>query len=240
MPRFFVDSLSDDDIILRGEEAAHLSRSLRMREGDAVTLCDGDGLDAEAVIRHIADREVTLHILSRAPSLTEPRLAVALFQALPKFDKLETIIQKATEIGVHEIRPFLSRYCVSRPKDFDKKLGRLRKISAEAAKQSGRGRVPEVQPLLDFADLCCIMSNYDAAILCYEGATTPLAEALVGIHGWSRIALIIGSEGGFSAEEAASLQATGALSCSLGPRILRCETAPVAALSAILFAAGEF
>lgn len=239
MPRFFVEDLNSDDVFLRGEEAAHLSRSLRMRPGDNVVLCDGRGTDAEAVIRTVADREVLLQVLSRAPSQTEPRLSVTLFQALPKSDKLETIVQKATELGVAAVQPFLSRYCVSRPKDFDKKALRLSKIAAEAAKQSGRGRIPDILPLTDIAGICGRMPEFDTVILCYEKAELPLREPLLTIKEAESAALIVGSEGGFSQEEAARLVSAGARACLLGPRILRCETAPVAALSALMFAAGE-
>lgn len=236
MPRFFVDAL-DDIMRLTGESAVHISRSLRMRAGDELTLCDGLGTDAQAVINEITPDSVTLEIISRTPSKSEPSVSVTLFQALPKSDKLEFIIQKATELGAVAIQPFLSRYCVSRPKDFSKKLDRLSKIASEAAKQSGRGRIPEVLDLIDISGI--VASGFDLTIFCYEKATRPLSDALRDISSVKSVAVIIGSEGGFSDDEAAVLENAGALPCSLGNRILRCETAPIAALSAIMFASGN-
>jgi 16S rRNA (uracil1498-N3)-methyltransferase len=238
MPRFFVDSLPDS-LLLTGESARHAARSLRMRAGDSLMLCDGAGTDAEAVIEQIDDAGLHLRILRRFASATEPELQVTLFQALPKSDKLEHIIQKTTELGVTAIQPFLSRYCVSRPAEFDKKLPRFAKIATEAAKQSGRGRIPAVLPLIKLPDIPDRMQNFDAVLLCYERAEQPLSQVLKALPVCRRVAVIVGSEGGFAPEEADCLTAAGAYSCLMGPRILRCETAPVAALSALMLWAEE-
>lgn len=240
MPRFFVDSLSEgDSLLLTGETARHISRSLRMKAGDELILCDGAGTDADGLIEDVGDGGVLLRIMRRYPSATEPGLRVTLFQALPKSDKLEQIVKQSTELGVSAIQPFLSRYCVSRPSDFDKKLPRYNKIAAEAAKQSGRGLIPAVLPLINIEDIPPLIQSFDMALLCYEKAGRPISGALKGLAGTRSLALIIGSEGGFSEDEAQRLTAAGALSCLMGPRILRCETAPIAALAAIMLLAGE-
>ena len=240
MPRFFVDSVENDFIEINGDDARHISLSLRMKKGESLVLCDGKGREAEAVIREAFPESVVLDITERRDSIAEPKTEVVLYQALPKFDKLEYIIQKSVELGVSKIVPVLSSRCISRPdeKTMKKKLERLRKIADEAAKQSGRGKLPEVGELLTFKNAVAEMVKAETPIFFFEHAEYPLHEIMEKRRG-GKIAMMVGSEGGFSEEEAAFAAEKGALIASLGPRILRCETAPVAALSAIMYAAGE-
>ena len=240
MPRFFVDSVENDFIEINGDDARHISLSLRMKKGESLVLCDGNGREAEAVIREAFPESVVLDITERRDSIAEPKTEVVLYQALPKFDKLEYIIQKSVELGVSKIVPVLSSRCISRPdeKTMKKKLERLRKIADEAAKQSGRGKLPEVGELLTFKNAVAEMTKAETPIFFFEHAEYPLHEIMEKRTG-GKIAMMVGSEGGFSEEEAAFAAEKGALIASLGPRILRCETAPVAALSAIMYAAGE-
>lgn len=240
MPRFFVESVENDFIEINGDDARHIALSLRMKKGESLVLCDGKGREAEAVIREAFPESVVLDITERRDSIAEPKTEVVLYQALPKFDKLEYIIQKSVELGVSKIVPVLSSRCISRPdeKTMKKKLERLRKIADEAAKQSGRGKLPEVGELLSFKNAVAEMTKAETPIFFFEHAEYPLHEIMEKRRG-GKIAMMVGSEGGFSEEEAAFAAEKGALIASLGPRILRCETAPVAALSAIMYAAGE-
>ena len=167
----------------------------------------------------------------------EPNIEVTLFQAVPKLDKLEYIIQKSVELGVSRIVPVLTRRCVSRPdkKDFEKKkLPRLSKIAEEAAKQSGRGMIPEVAPLAGYKESLDMMRALDRTILLYEeeGGTS---FGNVDFSGVKTAGLVIGSEGGFDKEEAQAAVSAGAVQVWLGKRILRCETAPITALSILMF-----
>ena len=240
MPRFFVESVESDFIEITGDDARHIALSLRMKNGEHLVLCDGKGREADAVIREAFPESVVLDILERKDSAAEPKTEVILYQALPKFDKLEYIIQKSVELGVTKIVPVLSSRCISRPdeKTMKKKLERLRKIADEAAKQSGRGRLPDVGELLTFKNAVLKMCEAETPVFFFEHAEYPLHEIMDKRTGGA-IAMMVGSEGGFSDEEAAFAAEHGALIASLGPRILRCETAPVAALAAIMYAAGE-
>ena len=240
MPRFFVESVESDFIEITGDDARHIALSLRMKNGEHLVLCDGKGREADAVIREAFPESVVLDILERKDSAAEPKTEVILYQALPKFDKLEYIIQKSVELGVTKIVPVLSSRCISRPdeKTMKKKLERLRKIADEAAKQSGRGKLPEVGELLTFKNAVTEMCKAKTPIFFFEHAQYPLHE-IMERRTDGNIAMMVGSEGGFSDEEAAFAAEHGAFIASLGPRILRCETAPVAALAAIMYAAGE-
>lgn len=235
MPRFFVDDLTQDRVVLTGEDAHHLLRVLRSRVGEEQVLCDGTGTDARCTITALEGDRVVLAVQQRIPSRGELPADITLYQALPKGDKLDLITQKAVELGVTRVVPVLTRYCVSRPDDktMEKKRQRLQKIAAEAAKQAGRGRIPAVESLLTLDAALGEMQKAQAAILFYEQAVTPLGSVLAPRPG--SIALMVGPEGGFSQEEAAQAQEAGLHLCTMGPRILRCETAPLYALSAIAY-----
>ena len=240
--RYFTDRVEGDRAFLCGEEAAHLARVLRAAPGDAVTLCDGAGTDYAAQVVRAAPDEVELAIISSAPSVSEPPLAVTLFVGMPKGEKLEWIIQKSTELGAAEIIPFTSRFCIAKPKNEEVKRARFGRIAKEAAKQSGRGRIPAVGGAISFAALCDRIGEYDLALFCYEGGGealapgTPLHSRLEGAHS---VAIITGAEGGFAEEEAARAKEAGAVLIGLGPRILRCETAPLATLCAVMTLTGN-
>lgn len=245
MARFFI---SPEDIdrdgntaAIRGEDAYHIARSLRMAEGDDVTLCDGRGTDYSCRLTRIRDDECTAEILDTHPSESEPSAKITLFMAYPKGDKLETVIQKAVELGAAEIIPFESSRCIKRPsaeKD-GRRLTRLTRIAKEAAKQCGRGIIPEVLPTLRFREVLARRGEFDAVLFAYEGeGTVSLRSVLEGMRGDTprRLAVVVGSEGGFSPEEAKEARDAGFTPVNLGPRILRCETAPDYILSAISYA----
>lgn len=239
MPRFYIAPPAEELVTLSGEDARHISRSLRMAVGDSLTLCDGAGTDYAGVLRQIDSQTVTVQILSQQPSKTEPSVFVRLYQALPKADKMEWIVQKAVELGVGEIVPVITERCISRPdeKTMEKKRDRWQKIAAEAAKQCGRGRIPPVRPLLRFSAAVQELGKMEKGLLLYEKGGVPFREVLAAPG--RQIGLFVGAEGGFSPEEAALAQQSGVRAVSLGSRILRCETAPLAALSVCMYETGN-
>lgn len=239
MPRFFTNTPVGDRVALTGEDARHLSLSLRAKVGESVTLSDGEGNDFFCEIQSIAPEQVILSVLNKERSKGETAVPITLFWGLAKGEKNELIVQKSVELGVVRLVPFLSERCIARqtPADFVKKQQRYQKVALEAAKQSGRGRVPEVSGLMHFSALCREMAAFDCPLLCYERENRPLRD--ISLVSATSVAVIVGPEGGFSLEEAAALVQAGAQSVSLGCRIVRCETAPLLAVSACLYALGE-
>ena len=224
-------------LTLTGEEAAHLARVMRVRPGEQITVFDGCGLRYACRVVSAAPEAVACEILSSGPGESEPGVAVTLYVGYPKTDKLEWIIQKAVELGAQRIVPFFSRYCVTTPKKEEQKNQRYRRIALEAAKQAGRDRVPEVAMPLSFAEVLQQLPGYDTALFCYEaqpGGPTLLSR----LAGAGSVAIVTGPEGGFSPEEAEQAACVSA-PVSLGPRILRCETAPLAALAAVMTLTGN-
>ena len=236
MPRFFTNEIDENNIVLTGSDANHIGRSLRMRVGEAVTVCC-NGVDYCCTIGSITADTVYLDLVEKHRCAAEPNIEVTLFQAVPKLDKLEYIIQKSVELGVSRIVPVLTRRCVSRPdeKDFaKKKLPRLNKIAEEAAKQSGRGLVPEVTPMVNLREAVEMMKQLDCTVILYE-EEGGCSFGDVDFSGAKTVGLFIGSEGGFDREEAEMTVNAGAKQVWLGKRILRCETAPITALSILMF-----
>lgn len=239
MPRFFVDKENiNDNIITIGEgDAFHIARSLRMAVGDEITVCDGEGEEYVCTLSRIRDDECECEILSHGRSVREPKVNISLFMAYPKGDKLETVVQKAVELGACSIIPFESSRCIKRPKaeKVDKQTDRLAKIAKEAAKQCGRAIIPDVCPPLTYKQMLSEATKSDLALFCYEDEHATTIKAALRSHEFSSIAIIVGSEGGFSPEEATLARESGCISVTLGARILRCETAPSYALSAISY-----
>ncbi|WP_418666715.1 RsmE family RNA methyltransferase [Allofournierella sp.] len=234
--RYFAAEFTAATAALTGPDAHHLGRVMRAKPGDEVTLCDGAGFDYTARVASVAPDRVELALLEKRPCVAEPGVQVTLFVGYPKQEKLETIIQKAVELGAVRIVPFFSRFCVAAPKKEEQKNLRYARIAAEAAKQCGRGVLPAVELPLAFRDLPARLAGFDTALLCYEKGGAPLRQLAAGGR---RIALITGAEGGFAPDEAALLTAAGAAAVGLGPRILRCETAPLAALAALMAFTGN-
>ena len=242
MPRFFVDrsQLGAHFTVLQGDQAAH-ARVLRLSRGDQVTLCDGDGNDYQCVVSDISPEQICLVVERQGPAESEPRIMASVYMAFAKGDKLEHVIQKATELGAAKIIAFPSSRCVAKidGKALPKKLARWRKIAEAAAEQSGRGRIPTVEAMPSFQAALDRAAQSDRALFFYENETAhTLTQALESP--FATVALMTGPEGGFSTEEVRAAQAAGMELCSLGRRILRCETAPLCALSAVMYAAGEF
>lgn len=235
--RYFTTEIQNDRAFLSGADARHLAVVLRAKPGMNVTLCDGAGTDYACAVRTADPDRVELEIISTAPSASEPSVPVTLYVGYPKQDKLEWIIQKAVELGAVEIVPFFSRFCVAAPKKEEAKNERYNRIAFEAAKQAGRGVIPRVAMPLTFAQMVQQAAAKDRALFCYEAGGEPLLSRLEGPVG--TLAIITGSEGGFSPEEAQAAVQAGCVPVTLGPRILRCETAPLAALAVAMALTGN-
>ena len=238
-PRFFTENISEDTAVVSGEDVKHITSVLRMRTGDIAVLCDGRGTDFLAELTAVSDGCCEFKILEKTPNLAEPNIHLRLFQAMPKGDKMDFIVQKAVECGACEIVPIFTKRCVSRPdeKSLAKKLPRWQKIAYEAAKQCGRGIIPTVGAAADFSALKTLISPENTGILFYECSDTPLKDA--GVSFKKNVDIVIGSEGGFEPSEAEELQRLGFAAVSLGKRILRCETAPIAAISVLMNITGN-
>ena len=243
MPRFFLQraNINDGIVTITGDDAWHIERSLRMRPGEHVTVCDMQKRVYDCVLTEFTPDKVFARVVSEHDSDTEPPVFIRLYQALPKSDKLDTIIQKAVESGASEIVPFESERCVVRvePSKEARKLERRARISLEAAKQCGRGVIPAVREPLTFDKALEDASDCGLILFFYEGdGTKPLREVLEAIpdvKAPEKIAVFIGSEGGFSLSEVERAKNAGAVVCGLGKRILRCETAPGFALACLSY-----
>ena len=235
--RYFTTDISGGTAVLSGADAHHLAHVMRARPGETITLCDGKGTDYACAVRGFGPDTVELEILSSSASVSEPGVRVTLYVGYPKQDRLETIVQKAVELGAVRIVPFFSRYCVAAPKKEEQKNLRYNRIAFEAAKQSGRGVVPQVELPVTYKQMLADAARNDAAFFCYEAGGEPLLSRLEGASG--ALAIITGSEGGFSPEEAQAAVQAGCVPVTLGPRILRCETAPLAALAVAMALTGN-
>ena len=235
MRRFFCENITQGTATITGDDAHHISRVLRMKAGDALSLCDGAGNEYDAVITAISQDAVSCTVGERHASEAESPVRVTLFQCLPKTGKMELIVQKCTELGVYSVVPVFSARCVVVPnKDYDKKRERYNRVALEAAKQSRRGMIPAVLPLIELKKID--VKAFDLFLVAYEDENTvSLKQALRAAKSPQSIALLIGPEGGLEEGEVAQLVKAGAKSVSLGKRILRTETAGMAMLAQTLY-----
>lgn len=246
MPRFFIcgDQIEDNRIKIVGDDAFHISRSLRMAAGEHITVCDEEGREYDCALEAFLPDSVIASIISSGQSDTEPPFRAHVFQGLPKGDKLETVIQKAVECGAYSITPFESDFCIakSKPDAEEKRTERRLRIAAEAAKQCGRGILPRVSPTLSFRGMIEAAAECDLVIFCYEGdSTQPISRAIATAREILTekqaldVAIVVGSEGGFSEKEAEMAKNAGFSMCGLGKRILRTETAAAFALGCLVY-----
>jgi 16S rRNA (uracil1498-N3)-methyltransferase len=246
MRRFLIDPscVSDGEITIRDErEIHHMRTALRLRPGAEAMLSDGSGNEYfSKLIGYTQDDGIPaahFEVLYVKASETEPETKVTLFQCLPKRGKMEYIIQKTTELGVHGIVPVTSKRSVSRSADTASKTARWQRIAEEACKQSGRGRVPRVFESIGVSDIPLVVPKGALIIFPYEQEHTVSIKSVLRAHkasgGEREIALIIGPEGGFTDHEADMLQGAGARVCSLGKTILRTETAGPASIAMIRY-----
>lgn len=243
MTRFFVtpDELQPDFLVLTGENAQH-AKVLRIKCGEEVLVCDGQGAEAVCTVSDVSPGQVSLVVKKRQDSASEAAVKVSVYMAFSKGDKLEHVIQKATELGAYEIIAFPSSRCVSRPDDksLKSKLERWQKIAASAAEQSGRGVIPKVLALKSYDEAIDRAAQADMPILFYENEQATTLRMALDSKPFATASFLTGPEGGLEPSEVEKASQAGLQVCTLGKRILRCETAPLCALSAVMYHSGEF
>jgi 16S rRNA (uracil1498-N3)-methyltransferase len=230
-PRFHTgQSLAPGELVLEAGPSRHISRTLRMRPGDALAVFDGRGREAPARIEHIGKDRVTLVLGPCSEIDRESALAITLAIAVSRGDRMDTVVQKATELGVHRIRPTLSERTGVKldPKRWEKKLRHWQQIAVSACEQCGRNRLPDIEEPRTLASVLVQPGDFEQRLLLHPaGDAAPLPAACASA------CLLVGPEGGFSDSEVAAAVQTGYLPLQLGPRVLRTETAPLAALSVL-------
>ncbi len=242
MARFFMagtNLFSGPTVIIRGRDAEHV-QVLRLRPGEDVTICDTQGKDYKCRLVQANKEEAEFEVVEVVPCKGEPSVDVTVLCGLPKGDRVDYIIQKSVEAGVHDIVFFRSARCIARPDDPYKKLERWNRISEEAAKQSGRGIIPQVRWAEDYGEVLNTAVHTELPLFMYEtGEREALNTVLEANKTVSSAAVITGPEGGFEQFEADLARIAGLHVCSMGERILRCETAPVVAITALMYATGN-
>lgn len=236
MAWFFTEHrITSDQYIISGEDAKHISKVLRMHKGEELTLVTPDKMECKCEVFSISNDSVTVEVISKKPCENEPDIFVTLYQALPKGDKMDYIIQKCVELGVSKIVPMLSSRCVSRPdaKSLAKKKERWQKIAMQAAMQCRRGFIPEVCPCVSFQNAAEQTKQNEQTIIFYEEGGEKVKKILE--KNPKTLGIFIGSEGGFEQSEVDLIVKNGGSAGTLGKRILRAETAPLTALSIIMY-----
>ncbi len=241
MYRFFVspEAISENEVQITGDDVNHIKNVLRMRQGEQVVVSCGRGIDYNCVIQEVKEQVILLDIQREEPAVTELPVRIILFQALPKKDKMEFVIQKAIELGASEIVPVQTKRCIVKldAKKEEKKLQRWKTIAESAAKQSGRALVPEIHSIMTLREALAYGGDIETLMIPYElcedmtGSVSVMQEAAKG----ESIGIFIGPEGGFERSEVEEAMEAGAVPISLGKRILRTETAGLAALSVLMF-----
>lgn len=237
MTRFFItpEQISGDSAYIYGDDAKHCY-VLRLRIGERIVLCDGAGYDYICEFEFGSKEEARLKVLDKLPSEGESGTEYCLYCAFPKRDKAEHIIQKATELGASGIAFFPSEFCVAKYSgtDLQKKISRWMEIAKEAAQQSARGKIPEIRAFGSFTDAIKSAAAAEFPLFCNEREQSRTLKEAVETHlGYKSVSIVTGSEGGFSVAEAETIKDSGLISVTLGKRILRCETASLAVLSAL-------
>lgn len=240
MTRFFLDRVEGERVRLGKEDSHHLLRVMRAQVGDHFTVLSGG---QEFHCRLLGHEEGHAHgeVVARRPAFGEPPVHITLFQGLAKGDKLETVIQHGTQLGVSEFVPVATSRSVVKlePKKAAERVERWQRIAREAAEQCRRGAVPRVGGVEHWHVAVPRSRGFDLALVPWEEGGEPLRRVLSVAPPPRRIALFIGPEGGLAPEEVALAREHGARPVTLGPRILRTETAGLAAVAAILFALGD-
>lgn len=240
MPKFFISSsdISGNDIFIKGDDYKHISKVLRLKEKDIINITDDLGFDYTAEIATFEKEKLILNILDKSKNNTESDLKITLFQGLPKSGKLESIITQNVELGIYEIVPLITKYCVPKVKDnFENKTQRWNKISLTASKQSMRGIIPKVLPPMDIKTAIEYSKNFSFSIVPYEKEEKRTLKTL-NLNQSDHIGVFIGSEGGFSQEEIELFIKNNILPFTLGKRILRTETAGIVTNSILMHMGG--
>ncbi|SKC79644.1 16S rRNA (uracil(1498)-N(3))-methyltransferase [Maledivibacter halophilus] len=248
MNRFFVNKnnvFEEKNIIIidSPEDLKHISKVLRLSEGDNIEICNKENIDYLAQISNIDKKQIECKIVRKYTSKTEAPIEIVLFQSIPKSNKMDLIIQKNVEIGVKKIIPIISDRCVVKIKDRtseEKKVERWQKIAYEAAKQCKRGIIPTIGSMVEIQDLIKVFDDFDMIIIPYEEEKdNGIKKVVANRKGVKKVGIIIGPEGGFTKDEVENLVSSGAISVSLGPRILRTETAGLVTTSILMYELGD-
>ncbi|MCF6092861.1 16S rRNA (uracil(1498)-N(3))-methyltransferase [Microaerobacter geothermalis] len=240
MQRYFVkpEHFKGNHVNIDGEDAHHIIRVMRFQPGESLIICDGVGNCFQAQIVHIHKEQVECRLVHPIKQSSELPVEVTIAQSLPKGDKMEFVVQKGTELGAHSFIPFISERSIVRleGKKEDKRLGRWFKIAKEAAEQSHRFKIPYIYPVCNWKELLVRGKEYDSVFLAYERSNQiSLYERFQKISVGSKVLIIIGPEGGFTESEVSQAEKEGCHTISLGPRILRTETAGLYVMSAISY-----
>lgn len=245
MPRFFINSkdIFDDNINIKGDDYNHIKKVLRLKCGEIITLSDGIGNEYVAKIEEFGDGFVHTKIIESYKNATEPPIKVTLYQGLPKSDKMDFIIQKSVELGIYRVVPVLTERTVvkiNNEKDALKKSDRWNRISQEAAKQSNRGIIPKVEIPISFKEAIKQAKDNSLSLIPYEKESRNLLKQIFKeVGNVKEISVFIGPEGGFTEQEIEEAVSLGINSVTLGPRILRTETAGIAVLSILMYEVGD-
>lgn len=229
--------INDNQIKISGAEHTHISRVLRLSVGDEIIVSNFIDKEFNCKITEIKKDYTLLKILSTS-DLKPTDYNITLFQAIIKGEHMEWCVQKTTELGVTKIIPFISTFTNVKPKD--NKQERLSKIAVEACKQSGRNVMPQISNIVQYNEMLEKLKEYSQIIVAYEKETKPAKEIITKLDKTKPVAIIVGSEGGFSEQEIEDFKNLGASVVSMGKNILRAETASVALLSALLYELGEW
>lgn len=241
MQHFFVtpDQVKEENIYIEGSDVNHMKNVLRMRVGEEALISDGNNRTYRCAVQEYEEGTAVLRILERGLVDTELPSHIYLFQALPKQDKMELIVQKAVELGVYQVIPVATKRCVVKldEKKAAKKVDRWQQIAESAAKQAGRGYVPEVHPVMNYREALEYAGNLDVVLIPYELADgmRETKQIIESIKPGQTIGIFIGPEGGFEQEEVEKAVVSGAKAITLGRRILRTETAGLTTLSVLMF-----
>jgi 16S rRNA (uracil1498-N3)-methyltransferase len=242
MHRFFVDPQQIGTRVWFDEgQARQMRRVLRLRPGDHVLALDGRGRQYEVALDEVSGARVAGQVVAQAEATGEPGARLTLFQSLLRREKFEWVLQKGTELGVAAFAPVATRRSLVRGEDVTPdRLMRWRRIVKEAAEQSGRGLLPEVRPPLLLDEALAQLSGYAKSVFLWEVAEgEDITPALAGLPPAPAVALFVGPEGGYEAAEVDQARTAGATVATLGPRILRTETAAIAAVTLALHALGD-
>ena len=243
MPKFFVNKVEENKIIITGEDVNHIKNVLRKKAEDTLEICNNETQENFLCrIENIKNEEIVCSIIEKIQKAVEPKTYVHIYQGLPKSDKMELIIQKAVELGVSEITPTNMTRCIVKlnGKDEKKKIERWQKISEVAAKQSGRDIIPKINSIISFREIATQCKNYDAILLAYENENNNTLKSEIQRlkelqKNNFRVAIIIGPEGGIAIEEVEKAKGNGIKIITLGDRILRTETVALNVLSIIMY-----
>jgi 16S rRNA (uracil1498-N3)-methyltransferase len=246
MHRFYVNQnqITDQAVQIIGPDVNHIKNVLRMKQGEEIIICDGQGKDCYCIIDRVSENEIIALVQTVKDTEAELGTRITLFQGLPKSDKMELIIQKAVELGVYEIVPVMTKRVIVRLDDKKKeakKLERWQAIAEGAAKQSGRGIIPIIKPVQTYAQAIAYAKTFDKNVIPYENAKgmQNTREIMNSLSKHRTIGVFIGPEGGFEETEIDSAKQAGIDPITLGKRILRTETAGLAVLAMMVLVLDE-